>query len=171
MELIFQPQSPVNVRFGLKLVKSIFLAVSCAFKAEGVFSPVWAKWSKFIKTLHVKLLKVSESEVTQSCLTLCNPMDTRLLCPWDFLGKSTGVGCHFLLQGTSWPRDRTQVSHIVDRRFTIWATREVLKSYWNSLKSFKIPLLSVSVQIWGFIGDILNILFIYFFNILKNKLK
>ena len=23
----------------------------------------------------------------------------RLLCPWDFLGKSTGVGCHFLLQG------------------------------------------------------------------------
>ena len=66
----------------------------------------------------------SESEVTQSCPTLCNPMDTRLLCPWDFLGKSTGVGCHFLLQGTgNW--DRTQVSHIVDRRFTIWATREV----------------------------------------------
>ena len=24
---------------------------------------------------------------------------TRLLCPWDFQGKSTGVGCHFLLQG------------------------------------------------------------------------
>ena len=23
---------------------------------------------------------------------------TRLLCPWDFSGKSTGVGCHFLLQ-------------------------------------------------------------------------
>ena len=35
----------------------------------------------------------------QSCLTLCDPMDTRLLRPWDFLGKSTGVGCHFLLQG------------------------------------------------------------------------
>ena len=26
-------------------------------------------------------------------------MDTRLLHPWDFLGKSTGVGCYFLLQG------------------------------------------------------------------------
>ena len=25
---------------------------------------------------------------------------TRLLCPWDFPGKNTGVGCHFLLQGT-----------------------------------------------------------------------
>ena len=24
----------------------------------------------------------------------------RLLCPWDFSSKNTGVGCHFLLQGT-----------------------------------------------------------------------
>ena len=24
---------------------------------------------------------------------------TRLLCPWDFPSKDTGVGCHFLLQG------------------------------------------------------------------------
>ena len=24
---------------------------------------------------------------------------TYLLCPWDFPGKNTGVGCHFLLQG------------------------------------------------------------------------
>ena len=24
---------------------------------------------------------------------------TRLLCPWDFPGKNTGVGCHSLLQG------------------------------------------------------------------------
>ena len=24
---------------------------------------------------------------------------TRLLCPWDSLGKNTGVGCHALLQG------------------------------------------------------------------------
>ena len=36
----------------------------------------------------------------QSCPTLCDPMDyMRLLCPWDFPGKNTGVGCHFLLQG------------------------------------------------------------------------
>ena len=25
-------------------------------------------------------------------------MPDRLLCPWDFPGKNTGVGCHFLLQ-------------------------------------------------------------------------
>ena len=24
---------------------------------------------------------------------------TRLLCPWDYISKNTGVGCHFLLQG------------------------------------------------------------------------
>ena len=24
---------------------------------------------------------------------------TRFLCPWDSLGKNTGVGCHYLLQG------------------------------------------------------------------------
>ena len=40
------------------------------------------------------------SSVTQSCPTL-QPHElkpTRLLCPWDSLGKNTGVGCHFLLQ-------------------------------------------------------------------------
>ena len=26
---------------------------------------------------------------------------TRLFCPWDFPGKNTGVGCHFLLQEIS----------------------------------------------------------------------
>ena len=39
----------------------------------------------------------SESEVAQSCPTLSNPMNCRLLHPWDFPGKSTGVGCHCLL--------------------------------------------------------------------------
>ena len=43
--------------------------------------------------------EVKWSEAAQSCPTLCNPTDIRLLHPWDFLGKSTGVGCHFLLQG------------------------------------------------------------------------
>ena len=40
--------------------------------------------------------------VAQSCLTLCNPMDcspARLICPWNSLGKNTGVGCHSLPQG------------------------------------------------------------------------
>ena len=32
-------------------------------------------------------------------MSLCDLMDYRLLCPWDFPGQSTGVGCLFLLQG------------------------------------------------------------------------
>ena len=38
--------------------------------------------------------------VAKSCSTLCDPMDpASLLCPWDFPGKNTEVGCYFLLQG------------------------------------------------------------------------
>ena len=38
-------------------------------------------------------MKVKVS-VTQSCLTLCNP----IVCPWNSPGKNSGVGCNFLLQ-------------------------------------------------------------------------
>ena len=40
----------------------------------------------------------------------CDPMDCRPLdlCPWDFPGKNTGVGCHFFLQGIF----RTQESNL-----------------------------------------------------------
>ena len=67
------------------------------------------------------------SEVTQSCLTLCNTMDYIL----------SGSSVHGIFQAiilewiaisfssrSSWPRDRTQVSRIVDRCFTVWASKE-----------------------------------------------
>ena len=69
----------------------------------------------------------SESEVVQSRPTLCDPKDcsppgssihgifqARIL-EWVFISFSTE---------SSWPRDRTWVSHIVGRCFTVWATRE-----------------------------------------------
>ena len=73
-----------------------------------------------------------ESEVAQSYLTLCDPMDCSL----------PGSTIHGIFQArilewvaipfsrrSSQPRDWTQVSHIVGRRFTVWATRDsVLKS-------------------------------------------
>ena len=31
----------------------------------------------------------------QSCLTLCDPIDSRLPHPWDSPGKNTGVGCYW----------------------------------------------------------------------------
>ena len=41
------------------------------------------------------------TKLLQSCLTLqpYTLQPTRLLCPWDSLGKSTGVGYHTPLQG------------------------------------------------------------------------
>jgi len=35
-----------------------------------------------------------------SHVQLCGLQSTRFFCPWDFPGKNTGVGCHFLLWGT-----------------------------------------------------------------------
>ena len=69
----------------------------------------------------------SESLVAQSCLTLCNPMDCSL--PGSsFRGIFQAIVLEWVAisfsRGSSWPRNRTQVSHIVGRRFTIWATRE-----------------------------------------------
>ena len=48
-----------------------------------------------------RFCEVKESEVTQSCPALCDPMDYSLPAPpsMGFPGKSTGVGCCFLLQG------------------------------------------------------------------------
>ena len=68
------------------------------------------------------------SEVTQSCPTLCDPLDCSLP------GSSHGIFQARVLEwvaisfsrGSSPPRDRTWVSRIVGRSFTIWATREVV---------------------------------------------
>ena len=68
---------------------------------------------------------VSHSVVCDS-LWPHGPQLTRFLCPWNSPSKNTGVGNHFLLQGifTTW--DRTQVSHIAGKFFTVWAMREAL---------------------------------------------
>ena len=51
----------------------------------------------------------------KSCLALSDPMNCSL--PGSCVhgispGKNTGVGCHFLPQGSSRPRDRTHISRI-----------------------------------------------------------
>ena len=92
------------------------LSVSCLV-VEKISPPCWGYKKK------------KESLATQSYLALCNPMDCSL----------AGSSVHGIFQarvlewvavsfsrGSFWPRDRTRVSHIVGRRFTIWATREVL---------------------------------------------
>ena len=49
----------------------------------------------------------------------------RLLCAWNPPGKNPGVGCHFLLQRIFLTQDRTQVSCIAGRFFTVWTTSAV----------------------------------------------
>ena len=56
------------------------------------------------QNVQTTLFACSYCLVTRSCLTLLWPHGVwaaRLLCPWDFPGKNTGVSCHFcfLLQG------------------------------------------------------------------------
>ena len=78
--------------------------------------------SPLVYTLYVKLHSVHFSSVAQSCPTLCDPMDcslpgssirgilqTRVL-EWVAISFS---------RRSSQPRDRTQVSYIAGRRFTI----------------------------------------------------
>ena len=41
------------------------------------------------------------------------PQPARLLCPWNFPGKNTGVGCHFLLQRDHWDNIKHTNIHII----------------------------------------------------------
>ena len=58
-------------------------------------------------------------------------LPARLLCPWNFPGKNTGVGCHFFSRESSPPRDWTWVSCIAGRFFTNWVTRKSHKIEYN----------------------------------------
>ena len=55
-------------------------------------------WCVFLRCLQCNGIL----SVAQLCLTLCDLMDHIVAhlatYPWDFPGKRTGVGCHFLLQ-------------------------------------------------------------------------
>ena len=45
------------------------------------------------------LFKSISRSVASHSLRLHGPQPAMLLCPWNSLGKNTGVDCHFLLQG------------------------------------------------------------------------
>ena len=71
-------------------------------------------------------LKVKESEVTQSCTTLGDPMNCsppRSSVHGIFQATALEQAAIYFSRGSSWPR---KVSHIVGRHFTVLATREAL---------------------------------------------
>ena len=90
-----------------------------------VYDPGWSYNSTFTVWETSILFHSEKVKVTQSYLTLCLPhwlQRTKLLCPWNSPGKNTGVGSHSLLQGSSPPRDWTQVSCLAGRFFTVTAS-------------------------------------------------
>ena len=96
-----------------KGVHQVYILSPCLFK-------LYAEWVK----------------ISQSCPTLWNPMDytihgmlqARIL---EWVASSFS-------RGSSRPRDRTQLSLIVGRHFTIWATREVRRqAKWSGIPTSK----------------------------------
>ena len=59
----------------------------------------------------VQMLDSLQCRVVSDSLQPHGLQPTRLLCPWNFPGKNSGVGCHFLLQGIFPSRDGDQ-THI-----------------------------------------------------------
>ena len=89
-------------------------------------SLLWPTQSKALKW---------RSEVAQSCPTLCDPMDYSL--PGSsihgiFQARILEWGAISFSRGPSQLRDQTQVSCIVGRCFTVWATGESIYSYWKN---------------------------------------
>ena len=106
--------------------------VSCI---RGRFFTIWATWGPYTQCCELCL-------VAQSYPTLCDPMDcspqgssicgilqARIL-EWVSTPSS---------RGSSQPRDRTQVSRIAGRFFTVWATRGSPKYHSASSPSSSAP--------------------------------
>ena len=95
--------------------------------------------------------------IVQLCLTLCNPMDcSLLLCPWDFSGENTGVGCHSILQGNFptqglnlvLPHCRQCIYHLNHLGSPILKEKDTIKSVNNNtLKKILISILTGSLDL------------------------
>ena len=72
---------------------------------------------------------------------------TRLLCPRDSPNKNTGVGCHFLLQGT-FPTQRLNPHLLHGQRIVYhWATREACQRAYHIVKRIDVERIKLAVNI------------------------
>ena len=106
------------------------LSTECFIAALYPETPFRGFWKSAAVAAHdLILVEVGEVKllVAQSCLTLCNPMDCSP--PGSYV---QGILQARILEWVAipfsresfWPRDRTQVSCIAGRYFTIWVTRD-----------------------------------------------
>ena len=75
------------------------------------------------------------------CVHVCSVMSdslkphgwqpTRLLCPWKFLGKSTGVDCYSYSRGYYQPRHQTTSPELVGRFLTTVPLGKIHTSYFS----------------------------------------
>ena len=92
---------------------------------------IWEVYGFFL--IKKILTLVSESEVAQSCPTLCDPIDCSLpgfSVYGIFQARVLEWVTIFFSRRSSRPRDWTWVSCIIGRHFTVWATREVSTNDW-----------------------------------------
>ena len=82
------------------------------------------------------LQKKVEVLVTQSCLTLCNPIDCCLSGSSVFGIFQARILEWVVYRWSFWTRDQSQVSCTAGRFFTIWATKEALCYYWHTYLRF-----------------------------------
>ena len=88
-------------------------------------------------------MRVLSHSVMSDSLQLHELQPTRLLCPWHFPGKSTGVGCHSYSKGSSQPGDGALTS-CIDRQtlatsarraarglLRVWTAWDTVHSWWG----------------------------------------
>ena len=62
-----------------------------------LYNSFWTRIRKSIRfAFCLNIISVCVCSVVSDSLLPHGLWSTRLLCPWDFLGKSTGAGCHYL---------------------------------------------------------------------------
>ena len=114
-----------TTRYFLKLLEESFVSCLVLSALCTIVCGISIRWPT---EGHYIFFSESESEVTQSCPTLCYPMDCSL----------PGFSVHGIFQArllewvaisfsrrSLWPRNWTRVSCIVGRCSTVWATRDV----------------------------------------------
>ena len=94
-------------------------------------------------SLHYIFEMVTRVSFTLSCVCTCSVVSnslrlrelqpTKLFQPWKFPGKNTGVGCHFLFQGTF----LTQGSNLYLFRLLHWQVDSLLLAYSTKCAALK----------------------------------
>ena len=101
-------------------------------------------WEKLLLGWEGLLLLVGLVKVTQSCPTLCDPMNYTV--HGILQVRILETGAFPFSGGSSQPRNRTQVSHIAGGFFTSWATREALVGLVEGIEAWLDPSQALSPE-------------------------